>query len=98
MAPRFSVDLNRMEEAVDRMGTFDTALSAHLDDLDARVSRLHRTWTGDAADAQRRAHAEWMAAAKEMRTALATMHSIATTAHRNYTAAVATNVAMWDGL
>jgi WXG100 family type VII secretion target len=98
MAPRFSVDLNRLQEAVDRMGTFDTALSAHLDDLDARISRLHRTWGGDAAQAQRHAHAEWMAAAKEMRAALATMRSISSTAHRNYTAAVATNVRMWDGL
>jgi WXG100 family type VII secretion target len=98
MAPRFSVDLNRMEEAIDRMGTFDTALSAHLDDVDARIGRLHRTWSGDAAEAQRRAHAEWMAAAKQMRTALTTMRSIATTAHDNYAAAVAANVAMWDGL
>ncbi len=96
MPSRFSVNLARMQAVTERMAKFDTALDVHLDKLDARIARLHTTWSGDAAVAQRDAHDEWMRAARQMRAALATMRSITATAHGNYHAAVVTNVRMWD--
>ena len=96
MAPRFTVDLDHLQGAIERMTTFDQALDAHLGQLDARIARLHTTWAGDTAEAQREAHDEWMRAARSMRHALVTMRSIAATAHGNYQAAVAANVRMWN--
>jgi WXG100 family type VII secretion target len=96
MTARFSVDLDQLLSVVERMGAFDTALAVHLEKLDARIARLHTTWSGDTAQAQGDAHAEWMRAASSMRQALATMRSIAETAHGNYQAAVAANVRMWN--
>ena len=95
MAPRFSVDLAHLDTVIERMGSFDTALDVHLEKVDARIARLHTTWSGETAQAQRDAHDEWMRAARSMRHALATMRSIAATAHGNYNAAIAANVAMW---
>ena len=97
MTSPFSVDLARLQAVTERMATFDRALDGHLDQLDRRIARLHTTWSGDAAVAQRRAHDEWMRAARQMRAALATMRSITETAHGNYHAAVVANVQMWDG-
>jgi WXG100 family type VII secretion target len=96
MTSPFSVDLARMQSVTERMAKFDTALDVHLDKLDHRIARLHTTWFGDAARAQRDAHDEWMRAARQMRSALATMRSITETAHGNYHAAVTANVRMWD--
>jgi WXG100 family type VII secretion target len=96
MTSQFSVDLARMQTVTERMATFDTALDAHLDKLDRRIARLHTSWSGDAALAQRRAHDEWMEAARQMRAALAMMRSITDTAHGNYRGAVTANVRMWD--
>jgi WXG100 family type VII secretion target len=96
MATRFSVDLDRMEFVTERMARFDTALDVHLENLDARIRRLHVTWSGDAAQAQHDAHEEWLRAAGQMRAALATMRSITETAHGNYQAAIQANLSMWD--
>ncbi len=96
MGSPYSVDLDRMVDVVERMAKFDTALDAQLEKLDRRITRLHTTWTGDAARAQREAHEEWMHAATSMRQALATMRSITKTAHGNYHGAVTANVRMWD--
>lgn len=96
MTSRFSVDLERLDSVVARMGAFDTALDAHLEKLNARIGRLHTTWTGETAQAQHEAHEEWMRAARSMRQAQATLRGIAETAHSNYQAAVAANVRMWN--
>ena len=96
MGSPYSVDLDRMADAVERMAKFGTTLDVQLEKLDRRIARLHTTWSGDAARAQREAHEEWMRAATSMRQALATMRSITKTAHDNYHGAVAANVRMWD--
>ena len=98
MATPFSVDLDRVQGVTQRMAGFDTALETHLKQLDERIARLHHTWHGDAADAQHAAHKEWMAGAREMRAALATLKAITAAAHHNYTGAVEANSAMFDGL
>ena len=96
MTSRFSVDLDRLDHVIDQMGAFDTALGEHLETLDARIARLHTTWSGETAQAQREAHDEWMRAARSMRQAQVTMRGVAETAHSNYHAAVAANVRMWN--
>jgi WXG100 family type VII secretion target len=92
----YSVDLDQLDHVIEGMGTFDTALDEHMKKLDARINRLHTTWSGDAARAQKAEHDKWMQAAREMRHAMATMRSAARTAHGNYTRAIAANVSMWD--
>ena len=96
MGSAYSVDLDRMHDVVQRLARFDTALDVHLEQLDRRMARLHATWSGDAARAQREAHEEWMHAATSMRAALATMRTITKTAHGNYLGAVTANVRMWN--
>ena len=52
-------------------------------------------WTGDAAVTQAAAHTQWSDAVEDLQTALGALRSIATTAHSNYTAALAANRRMW---
>jgi WXG100 family type VII secretion target len=92
----YSVDLDQLDQVIEGMGKFDTALDEHMKKLDARINRLHTTWSGDAASAQKAEHEKWMQAAREMRHAMATMRSAGRTAHDNYSRAIAANVGMWD--
>jgi hypothetical protein len=52
-------------------------------------------WRGQAADAQRSAHAVWAKEAHDMHTALVQLQDAARLAHGNYTSAVQSNLAMW---
>lgn len=92
----YSVDLDQLDRVIGQMAKFDTALDEHMKKLDARINRLHTTWSGDAAKAHKVEHDKWMQAAREMRHAMATMRSAGNTAHANYTRAIAANVSMWD--
>jgi WXG100 family type VII secretion target len=92
----YSVDLDELDAVITRMGKFDAALDEHMNKLDARIARLHKTWSGEAAVAQKAEHDKWMQAAREMRQAMATMRSAGKTAHGNYTRAIAANVDMWN--
>jgi WXG100 family type VII secretion target len=94
----YSVDLDELDAVITRMGKFDAALDEHMTNLDARIKRLHKTWSGDAAVAQKAEHDKWMQAAHEMRQAMATMRSAGKTAHTNYSRAIAANGSMWDGV
>jgi ESAT-6 family protein len=95
MPSPFAVDTELLQDVVDRMAAFETCLEQQLADVEARVSRLHVAWSGDAAAEHLRAHREWLAGARQMREALATLRAIGATAHANYTAAVAANRQMW---
>ena len=92
---KFTVDLDRLDDIVAEISRFDQRLESALADADARVNRLHGTWTGAAAEAHRKAHEEWQRGAAEMRAALAVMRQCATTAQDNYRAAATTNARMW---
>jgi len=93
---RFTVDLDRLADIVDRIARFDQHLESALDDADARVNRLHASWNGEAATRHREAHEEWKRGVAEMRSALAVMRQNALTAHENYLNAVTANVRMWE--
>lgn len=93
---RFSVDLDELTAVIEDMRSFEARLQDRLDELDDLMSRLHATWTGSAAQAQRAAHDEWRAGAAEMHRALVEMREAARTAHANYTAAAEANAGMWS--
>jgi len=94
----FRVDPDRLDGIIDQITRFDSQMEAALDEVDARINRLHATWTGEAADQHRRAHDEWQRGAAEMRAALAAMRANAATARANYTNAITANVRMWEQL
>lgn len=92
----FKVDLDRLDDVIEQLSRFDQRLEAAVADADARVNRLHVTWSGDAAARHRKAHEEWLRGAAEMRAALAVMRQNARTARENYADAAAANVRMWE--
>lgn len=96
MTGGYRVDLDRLADIVDQIDRFDQHLETSLEDADARVAKLHTTWTGTAAAAHQRAHDEWKRGVAEMRAALAVMRGNALTAHGNYRSAATTNADMWE--
>ncbi len=93
--PHFRVDTAQLFDVVEQIARFDQRLESALEQADARVDRLHATWTGAAAAKHQAAHQRWKTGAQEMRQALVVMRQIATTAHDNYTGAATTNARMW---
>lgn len=93
--PAYAVDLTRLDDTVTLLAARTAAVTDLLDDLDARIATLQTLWSGAAADAQLAAHRAWLAGAQDMRDGLAAMRAAAATAHANYSAAVAANLAMW---
>jgi WXG100 family type VII secretion target len=95
MSSSFAVDIELLQDVVDRISAFERNLDGRLAELDARVARLHHVWSGDAAAEQGRAHREWLAGARQMQAAIGTLRRIAGTAHANYSSAIAANRQMW---
>lgn len=91
MSGEFTVDT----ELVAAMAQLDRDAEGICADVDATVTELHVSWSGEAAAAQRAAHDRWSAGAAEMRAALADLHRTGDTAHANYTAAITANQSMW---
>jgi WXG100 family type VII secretion target len=96
MTGRFRVDLDQLAEIVDQIVRFDKHLEEALEQADAKVDRLHTTWSGAAAAEHKAAHEKWKHGAERMRAGLATMRQNADIAHGNYTGAATTNTAMWQ--
>jgi WXG100 family type VII secretion target len=90
----YRVELEELLAFVDKLQAFEAKAEALAARVDVQVSSLHTTWAGTAAAAHLTGHDEWMAAATEMREALADLRNAAENAHRNYTDAVKTNLAM----
>lgn len=92
---RFEVDLDLLDEVVQRLRQHHE----HLEEVDGRLTamarRLHDEWTGAAADAHTDAQARWDAGFAAMRSALADMRAAAQVAHGNYGAAAEANTALW---
>lgn len=91
---RYRVELAELLAFVDRLQAFESRAEASAARVDEQVAALHNTWSGDAADAHRTRHQEWMDAATQMRDALAQLRAAAHNAHRNYTGAAQLNVDM----
>jgi len=96
MAEAFRVDPEALAEAVRRMAEFGRGTETMLGEIDALVTDLHATWTGQGAAAHAEAHQHWVRGEAMMREALARLRAAGATAHRNYTGAVATNLGIWS--
>lgn len=96
MADAFSVDPQALADAVQRMGEFVRHTESMVGEIDSLVSHLHATWSGQAAAAHVEAHQHWSRGEAMMREALAQLKTAGTTAHRNYTGAMAANMTMWS--
>ncbi|ABM11955.1 MULTISPECIES: WXG100 family type VII secretion target [Mycolicibacterium] len=91
---RYRVELEELLAFVDRLQAFDQHAEAVATRVDGQIANLHDTWSGDGAAAHRARHDEWMAAAAQMREALAQLRAAAHRAHRNYTEAAQLNLDM----
>jgi len=78
------------------MAEFGRGTETMLGEIDALVTDLHATWTGQGAAAHAEAHQHWVRGEAMMREALARLRAAGATAHRNYTGAVATNLGIWS--
>lgn len=96
MAEAFRVDPRALADAVQRMAEFQRYAENTLTEIDSLVSNLHSTWRGRGAVAHAEAHRHWARGEAMMREALAQLRTAAATAHRNYTGAMSTNLAMWS--
>lgn len=79
MAEAFRVDPQALTDAVQRMAAFQTYAEDMIAEIDSRVTRLHTSWTGDAAAAHAEAHQHWVRGEAMMREALAQLEKVATT-------------------
>jgi WXG100 family type VII secretion target len=91
----YHVDLVQLAHVIDQLDRFNRYLESALEQAERRANQLHGAWTGQAAQAHWAAHEEWKRGAADMRSGLATMRAIASTAHVNYTNAASANVQMW---
>ncbi|MCI2956747.1 WXG100 family type VII secretion target [Agromyces atrinae] len=83
MSQRLVRRFGQLDGLVTLLDTSHTDIRTALDELDARVSELRGSWTGDATDAYARAHAEWEEALAELGDVLAdAARVIQTTAER----------------
>ena len=96
VADAFSVDPDALANAVQRMTDFVQHTESVVAEIDSLVTHLHITWSGQAAAAHAEAHRHWAHGEATMREALARLKTAGDAAHHNYTAAMATNKAMWS--
>ena len=96
VADAFSVDPEALADAMQRMGEFMRHTESVVAEIDSLVTHLHRTWSGEAAAAHAEAHRHWSHGEATMREALKTLKAAGSSAHHNYTHAMAANVAMWS--
>ena len=96
MTEAFQVDPAALDEAVQRMAAFVRYAEDMITEIDSRVTRLHTTWTGEAAAAHAEAHQRWVRGEAMVREALAQLKRAGATAHTNYTGAMKTNLGMWS--
>ena len=95
-ADTFTVDVDQLNDTVDRIAASGAILHDLADRLSARIAALHLTWAGAAAEAQLAAQAEWEAGFADMREALGRIRAAALAAHANYTSAADANLRMWE--
>ena len=96
MADPFSVDPEALADALQLMDEFVRHTESVVAEIDCLVANLHETWSGQAAKAHAEAHRHWSHGEATMREALTQLKTAGTTAHHNYTHAMATNMTIWS--
>lgn len=92
----YQVDVDELALVVAEMAACRQALEDLASDVHAVTGRLHAEWVGAASSAHQASYAGWRGEFADMSAALAGMRDLGETAHTNYTAAVASNLAMWE--
>lgn len=96
MTSPIEVDFGELSAASSAMSTTLTELEQLHADLTQRLDPVFANWTGDAAEAYRRAQDEWNVAAADLRRLLGELRDLVDVAHGNHASAVRTNTAMWQ--
>jgi WXG100 family type VII secretion target len=96
VADAFRVDPEALADAMQQMSEFVRHTESVVAEIDSLITHLHQTWSGEAAVAHAEAHRHWSRGEATMREALKALKSAGTTAHHNYTGAMATNTSMWS--
>lgn len=94
----FAVEPGRLRAVLDHMDATEKALEKLTNHLEGRMAELHGIWSGETAQAQRLAHAEWEKGLAAMRLALQFIRDGGDAAHFNYTEAVQANLEMWESI
>lgn len=98
MTDAFTIDADELDAVVADIARTEAALETLTNDIERQIAKLHETWEGLAAVAQREAQEEWEQGLMTMRQALAELRAAAERASRNYTEAADVNRSMWESL
>lgn len=98
MTDAFAVDPDELDAVVADIARTESALETLTNDIERQIAKLHQSWEGLAAVAQREAQREWEQGLMTMRQALAELRAAADQASRNYTDAADANRSMWEDL
>ena len=91
-----AVQLHKLDDVVSALATFDSDVTAQLDQLEQRIALLHLQWAGSAAVAHQQAHAEWSAGARMMAESVQRMQRAAAATHAAFAEAARSNQAMFS--
>ncbi len=91
---RYRVELDGLLAFVAKLEAFEHRAEAIAHRVDDQVADLHSSWEGQGASGHLTQHQDWIAAARQMREALAHLKATAHNAHRNYTEAIELNMTM----
>lgn len=92
----FDVDLAELRSVVAELASCQRDLLGLAGDIEEAQGQLQHEWLGLASAAQQAAYGSWRDECAEMVTALAAMRAIIAAADEHYSAAVETNVALWQ--
>ena len=98
MTDAFAIDPDELDAVVADIARTEAALETLTHDIERQIARLHESWEGLAAVAQREAQDEWEQGLLTMRQALADLRAAAAQASSNYTEAADANRSMWESL
>ena len=91
----FVIEVDELDDLVGDLENCERDLTHLVADLESQMVRLHCSWQGLAATAQREAHQEWSRGMAAMHAALSELRAAARQAHDHYADAATTNVDMW---
>ena len=98
MTDAFAIDPDELDAVVADIARTEAALETLTNDIERQVAKLHQSWEGLAAQAQREAQDEWEQGLLTMRQALADLRAAAEQASHNYSGAAEANRSMWEEL
>ncbi|MBF6076442.1 WXG100 family type VII secretion target [Nocardia beijingensis] len=90
----YRVDLAHLEDVTKHIESLNAFVADSLTEIDERIATVQSNWSGAAADAHARAHADWIAAAQKIHNGLQDLRAAAAAARKEYDAATAANLSL----